>query len=629
MALPPFIHLWIFITALLVQVLYAQNIDVLASQPVIHGEINGMKVMAQGDAVAFFAAGKPSLLLGDEECAHDLSCTMQKNRTEAVVFNPEGVWLFETPKMYAPENVTITEPLSPVSTEQFFSAGTFIKPTPIHIPLAFPQPTATLHTGNEVVDKTPGILLVSSLVREWLAETISTSSLVEEMPTGNAAETLSPIIEPTPLQQRIMLTTISQEEDELIRKLTSTATTPVPTPVPTLVVNRMWEDGLIRLEVGADILTIKPSPSGQYDSSETTSSFTFSVKQVPTETGDPVKTTGANESEASTSEMQAGATAGLLEETPVASSEAKEAAEEEISALLANMEKLDFPESPSAELALEESEVRQKTETATQKQMTREGLQKLMTRAIDEGNTEMIIGVAEDILRCWESTINWEERTHLLRPDLAVSKPASELTYEEMRRMIERMGDDSYGFFSNTNKASLLALLNTCKEDDSLEYMQMKFEKDAPELISLSRWRTVPEYTADEKRKLLAKDKIDGYGVIETLIKTAERIAKLNKMTDVEIHNKYSDLDIHEAMKVDAGLVRPPLTFSLGRFLLHDYSAEEKKVIVIEHHRLFPDGADTPTFSKPLDKVTDLEVHRVYSDEWIRKMKEECTQKQQ
>ena len=304
MALPPFIHIWIFITALLVQSLYAQHIDVLAPQPVIHGEINGMKVVAQGDAVAFFAAGKPSLLLGDEECAHDLNCTMQTNRTEAVVLNPEGVWLFETPKMYAPENVTITEPLSPVSTEQFFSAGTFIKPTPIHIPLAFPQPTATPHTGNEVVDKTPGILLVSSPVREWLAETISTSGLAEEMPTRSAAETLSPIIEPSPTQQRVMLTTISQVEDELIRKLTSTATSPMPTPVPTLVENRIWGDGSIRLEVGADILTIKPSPSGQYGgNTETTSSFTFTVKQVPTSTEDGTKNTSAENRQATSTEI--------------------------------------------------------------------------------------------------------------------------------------------------------------------------------------------------------------------------------------------------------------------------------------------------------------------------------------
>ena len=315
MALPPFIHIWIFITALLVQSLYAQHIDVLAPQPVIHGEINGMKVVAQGDAVAFFAAGKPSLLLGDEECAHDLNCTMQTNRTEAVVLNPEGVWLFETPEMYAPENVTITEPLSPVSTEQGFSAGTFIKPTPTHIPLAFPHPTATLHTGNEVVDKTPGILLVSTPVREWLAETISTSGLVEQMPTRSSAETLSPIIEPSPTQQRVMFTTISQEENELLRKLISTVTTPMPTPVPTGIENQWWEDGSIRLEMETDILTIKPSPSGQYGSnSKTTGSFTFSVKQVPTVTKDGAGTTDSSNERTTSTET------GSTTDTPQATS---------------------------------------------------------------------------------------------------------------------------------------------------------------------------------------------------------------------------------------------------------------------------------------------------------------------
>ncbi len=40
-------------------------------------------------------------------------------------------------------------------------------------------------------------------------------------------ESLSPIIEPTPTQQRVMLTTITEEEDELLRSLTSTSTLPM------------------------------------------------------------------------------------------------------------------------------------------------------------------------------------------------------------------------------------------------------------------------------------------------------------------------------------------------------------------------------------------------------------------
>ncbi len=278
---PSFIHALLVVTVLLVRLCYAQNTEVLSSQPMIHGEINGMKVMAQGDAVAFMAASHYAMKLDEEGCARDLHCAMQKNRTEAVVLSPEGLWIYDSPPKQLPDNVIITEPLYPVWTEMDRLSNTAIEPTPTHIPLEFPQPTATLHTGNEVIDKTPGILLVSSPVMTWLAETVTTVSHSRQ--AMDVDESLSPIIEPTLTQQRVMLTTITEEEDELLRKLTSTSTMPMPTP--TLVENRMWEDDLVRLEMKTDILTIRPSPSSQYLSNNATvSSITFSGKQVPTVT---------------------------------------------------------------------------------------------------------------------------------------------------------------------------------------------------------------------------------------------------------------------------------------------------------------------------------------------------------
>ncbi len=93
---PSFIHALLVVTVLLVRLCYAQNTEVLSSQPMIHGEINGMKVMVQGDAVAFMAADHYTRVLDEEVCARDLHCTMQKNRTEAVVLSPEGIWIFES-----------------------------------------------------------------------------------------------------------------------------------------------------------------------------------------------------------------------------------------------------------------------------------------------------------------------------------------------------------------------------------------------------------------------------------------------------------------------------------------------------------------------------------------------------
>lgn len=279
------INSFLLTALLLAKVTCAQNLELQSGQSVIHGEINGMKVMAQGDAVAFFAARKPSPLLNDEQCQRDLNCAMQKNRTEAVVLHrEEGILLFENSTKYAPENVTFTEPLYPVTSDIDGLDNTAIETTPTHIPLAFPQPSTTLHTGNDAVDKTQGILLVNSPMMTWLAETVTTVSYSRQ--AMGSEETLSPIIEPTSTQ-KAMLTTITEEEDELLRKLTSTLAMPMPTPTPTLVENRLWEDGLVRLEIETDILSIKPSPSGQYEeSSGTTSSFTYSVKKVPTVSAD-------------------------------------------------------------------------------------------------------------------------------------------------------------------------------------------------------------------------------------------------------------------------------------------------------------------------------------------------------
>ena len=137
--------------------------------PVIHGKINGMDVMVQGDAVAFMAAGKAGSLLAEMDektCGRDLHCTMQKNNTRAIVLNPEGIWLFDSPSKQLPDNVTVTEPLYPVSTETDLFAASFIKPTSTYIPLEGSPPLQTLHTGNEMVDSSP--------VREWLTESLTT-----------------------------------------------------------------------------------------------------------------------------------------------------------------------------------------------------------------------------------------------------------------------------------------------------------------------------------------------------------------------------------------------------------------------------------------------------------------------
>ena len=48
-------------------------------QPVIHGEANGMTVVAQNDTVAYVASKTPSPLLDKPACYSDLHCVMRKN----------------------------------------------------------------------------------------------------------------------------------------------------------------------------------------------------------------------------------------------------------------------------------------------------------------------------------------------------------------------------------------------------------------------------------------------------------------------------------------------------------------------------------------------------------------------
>ena len=587
MALPPFIHIWIFIAALMAQVLYAQNIDVLASQPVIHGEINGMKVMAQGDAVAFFVAGKKSPLFDNEECAHDLSCTMQKNRTEAVVFNPEGVWLFETPKMYAPENVTITEPLSPVSTEQFFSAGTFIKPTPIHIPLAFPQPTATLHTGNEVVDKTPGILLVSTSIREWLAATISTSGLVEEMPSRSADETLSPIIEPTPTQQKVMLTTISLEEGELLRKLTST-TTPVPTPVPTLAVNRMWEDGLIRLEIETDILSIKPSPSGQYgSSSETSHSFTFSVKQVPTVTEG---STSGNREASSTASGSTTTDSQQANPPPALKGEKTSAHCDSIKSQPPKM--TNVPKSES---------LRQESAAATGSSIENEHKHRIIVTGL---------------------SIDKEKAKAVAEQEFHDFMARNQLTIDDLKKLVKRCAPEKEYHVCGLSTMGRKPILKLLAEN--------RFASLSRYVDIFETWLSIPEYTADQKHKLLAKlrkkeewKNLRVKLVLETPQETAERVAAINQMTDEEIHREYHDELIHKGMMVDSRKENRP--YGIWRQYIEDYTAQEKREILYRHFRLYPKPyCDENAYRFLWDGATDDYVHEHYSDDKIRALEAEC-----
>ncbi len=280
---------------LLAKVTCAQNLELQSGQPVIHGEINGMKVMAQGDYVAFIAAGKPLPLLSEKECDRDLHCTMQKNRTGMLVLSSKQLLIYDrplNPLEELPDNATHTDPLYPDAAEIIRYSNIPINPATATIALDFPQPTITIPTGNEVVDETPGVLWVSSQIMTWLAEAVTTFSNTRQMLATSSGDMLTPIIEPSSTQQQRPLPSLTEEENELLKSLMSTTTMPMPSPTPVLVEDGLGMDGSVRVITELDHLMIRPSPSGQYGgSSETTSSFSHTVKQVPTETGSRAEST--------------------------------------------------------------------------------------------------------------------------------------------------------------------------------------------------------------------------------------------------------------------------------------------------------------------------------------------------
>ena len=256
---PAFIYVLLLLAGFTMQLACARDLAVQSAPlPVIEGKINGMDVVAQGDSVAFLAGQLPGHF-SDESCSEDLHCTLHKNSTHAVQISPEGVRLLQ---------------LSPHFVERFIPAEE-IGPAPTLV---------TLYTGNPVVDQTSGLAWINRETMRLLATTVETMNSLSTSTSGTDNDLT--LIDPEPTETVKVMMTISGELDELRSRLMSSATVPVPTLVPTNLNDHGLESDEVWLEAGPDILKIRPSPSVRYESScGTTSSFTFSVKQVPTVTG--------------------------------------------------------------------------------------------------------------------------------------------------------------------------------------------------------------------------------------------------------------------------------------------------------------------------------------------------------
>ena len=626
---------------------YAQDMELQLSQPVIYGKVGGVEVVTQGDVVAFLASGQRSPLMNHEACDQNLHCAMQKNRTGMVVLSSKQLLIYDrplnplNPLNKLPDNATHTDPLYPDAAEIIRYSNIPINPATATIALDFPQPTATLHTGNEVIDKTSGVLWVSSQIMTWLAKAVTTFSNTRQMLATNSGDMLTPIIEPSSTQQQNPLPSLTETENELLKSLMSTSIVPMPSPTPVLVEDGLGVEGSVRVVTGFDRLMIRPSPSGPYQSSsQTAAAFSGKIKQAPISSGSGTETKSAEEktgSTISTSGITESLQASVLPSTDstavaanqflVVSSNIDDPSEEDIEQLLSDMEKMDLPELPAELVAMAESEEKSKpVSESEQPPLSKDELQELMQFAIDEGNTAMMISVAEDIVRSWELGLIQEGRSHLLKPEKEV-EPVSQMTYQEMRKLIDLYGDD-HGW-CRKEKSDLHTAVELEEEARSLgakkaNHISKRFDENG----DLYHWRTVPEYTADEKRRLLAKARRfrfkDGY---ETHLDTAKRIAALNRMTDDELHKKHNDLEIHEAMRVDAAIAQPISDLSLSWRLTHDFDAQEKRKIIQEYFKQFSSSHDKSASTEKWQQVSDNDVHREFGDEKVRQMQEQCKRK--
>ena len=260
----------------IVLVAQSQNIDFLSSQPdspAISGKINGMDVIARGNSVAFFASELKNALPENHDCLGDLHCTMQQNKTSAVVLTPEGLTVFKndpffTHSLAAPQK-------SSSSVHSVFVSTEFIQPS---------MTLATLSTGDPVIDQTESIVWVNQKTMEWMSMTLNK---LNSLPTPSVD-----------FDENIDFSFVQSSTKDTSRVLTSIATsshgnlmstTAVPTPTPSFTRDGSLASELT-VEFERDYLTFTPGATlrtySQSGSAEKTTGTTFSYhpKVVPTGT---------------------------------------------------------------------------------------------------------------------------------------------------------------------------------------------------------------------------------------------------------------------------------------------------------------------------------------------------------
>ena len=289
---------FLFFTPLLLYVVCLLT-PVAASSPVSGGailrsEVDGLNVKARGDSVIFRTLSKTPALPEAMDCNHNLLCSMKKNNTEAVILNSQTIKiLYKTEKASVenPENTINTEPLFSVIQPLNHTSGLSPGTATVHLfSHELIQPTKTLNTGLIDIDNTPAILNISTPVMKQLAEIVTTVSEHYRQSQSHSLdrpslESLSSVMTESSEHSRIMLTTIHDNDQTL---LTSPS---ILSPQPTA-----YEFGddelLIKTSMGTLAISLNSSNGNNHRS---TSSATYSFRQVPSDTDNNSETRTATE----------------------------------------------------------------------------------------------------------------------------------------------------------------------------------------------------------------------------------------------------------------------------------------------------------------------------------------------
>ena len=261
-----FLYTLFLLAGLIARTAFTQNVG---SLPIIQGEINDVKAIAQGEMAFFFPGKAPAL--SRENCTENLNCALHRHGIEVLAISPEGIMLVPQ------RTVTSVEEKKGISRSIFPSHTLFVSTQQNEQSPAL----ATLQTGHSVVDRTPALAFLNSETISQLAHTIETIDLT--LTSDRTRKHFTEVI-PTSTDSIAVFPTVTTEAGGLSGLITTLGAIPTQAVIEDDPEMSLCEDSkAIRLEMESGDLVIRPTPSKPYDcNSKTSYSLSYYVRQAGT-----------------------------------------------------------------------------------------------------------------------------------------------------------------------------------------------------------------------------------------------------------------------------------------------------------------------------------------------------------